>query len=223
MTMPRVHRPFGVPQRTLVAVQAGGSSLEFRSGGKKDEGWEAFASTVLVGKKETIKDICADTEAAAKLFGFRVDPSVSAAMLEGIDGPTGSFTAVVADENGAAQRLSFCALPDKVSRHNHPMSVHSITTLLLSTVPSKGDVHVVVAGVTEKAPAAPLASAIAKAFPLYSAKTNKGKPITEPVRKVLVSFHDESGDLLEQTSPALSAAAAVAGHRSIFAIQSCPH
>ena len=52
-------------------------------------GSEKFASTVLVGKKEKIKSICSDAEAAASIFGFAIDPAMVAAMLDSVDGPTG--------------------------------------------------------------------------------------------------------------------------------------
>ena len=52
-------------------------------------GAEKFESTVLVGKKEMIKSICSDAEAAASIFGFVIDPAMVTAMLDSVDGPTG--------------------------------------------------------------------------------------------------------------------------------------
>lgn len=65
---------------------------------------------------------------------------------------------------------SIISLPDKVSRNNHYMSPHQITELLPKVCPQKGHVQLYIVGIQLK-DAAPLAAAIARCFPLYTAKT----------------------------------------------------
>ena len=108
-----------------------------------------------------------------------------------------SATSFILSDTGEIQRLCLAVLPEKTSRHNHPMSVHTITNLLDACVPSTGNVHVVLAGVTTSTPPAPLAAAVARAFPLYSVKTNKGKPKDEPGRNIHITFADASGQTVQ--------------------------
>jgi hypothetical protein len=105
-----------------------------------------------------------------------------------------SATSFILGDTGETQRLCLAVLPEKTSRHNHRMSVHTITNLLDACLPSKGNVHVVLAGVSTSTPPAPLAAAVARAFPLYSVKTNKGKPKDEPGRNIHITFADASGE-----------------------------
>lgn len=71
-------------------------------------------------------------------------------------------------------RMCIVALKDTVSRNNHPMSLHAMTDLVRSNVVVGGGVsettHIVVL-VEEHQPVAPIAMALARAFPLFSRKT----------------------------------------------------
>ena len=163
----------------VVGLRAGSTTLSFGPPtGAAETKSNRVACTVLVGKKEAVAGLCANADAAAKLFGFKTDAAVTAAMLDSVDG-SGSATSFFLDGSGEPQRLCLAVLPDKTSRHNHPLSVHTITTLLDSCVPGSGNVHVVIAGVSASTSPAPLAAAVAKAFPLYSVKTQNGNPKEE--------------------------------------------
>ena len=194
-------RTQGAPFSAL-SLQAGATALEFSAPSAPSP------ATILVGKKAVLETVCGNAEVAERVFGCPVDAAMTKAMLVSIDGPSGSATSFVTSQ-GKTQRLSLAVLPDKTSRHNHPMSVHTLSALVKTCTPSKGDAHIVVAGVSAASPAAPLAAAVARAFPLYTAKTNAGRPPTEGCRTVSVSFVDDSGALLEDTH-ALRAAEAVA-------------
>jgi probable aminopeptidase NPEPL1 len=113
--------------------------------------------------------------------------SMIQAMLEsGIKGQSGTVSTLVQSSGSSnSNKLSICALPDKVSRNNHPMSLHTMTEQLRSEcggldVHAGGkDVHIFVLGVKESdsqsttttALPGAVASAVAKAFPQYSRKT----------------------------------------------------
>ena len=198
----RAVRPvLGYRQHThagVVGLRAGSTTLSFGApAAAATSGADKPACTVLIGKRDVVAGICSNAEAAAQLFGFKADAAVTAAMLDSVDG-SGSATSFVLDDSGEPQRLCLAVLPDKTSRHNHPLSVHTITTLLDSCVPSKGNVHVVLAGVSASTPPAPLAAAVAKAFPLYSLKTQNGNPKAESARDIHVSFVDASGTVMQE-------------------------
>jgi len=83
-------------------------------------------------------------------------------------------------------KMHLLGLKNKVTRHNHPLSLHSLTDMVRSNCVSGGGgggsssskkgrsvVHVLVC-VEEDYPLAPVAMAIARAFPLFSMKTKSG-------------------------------------------------
>mmetsp|Transcript_20427 Transcript_20427/g.23686 ORF Transcript_20427/g.23686 Transcript_20427/m.23686 type:complete len:582 (-) Transcript_20427:19-1764(-) len=79
----------------------------------------------------------------------------------------------VTDKTEKFAKFHLISLPETVSRHNHHMSPHVITDMLISKVSTKkpGKVKLYVAGV-EPGDVAPVAAAIARAFPLYNSKTS---------------------------------------------------
>lgn len=112
-------------------------------------------ATFLYGKKELLRKMAIEMDL--------VEESVVDAMLASSGASATTFLP------STGKTLTLYTLPDSVSRNNHPMSVHKITSTLKSAVPKKGTSWVRVCGVSH--PAA-MASAVAKALPLYDRKTD---------------------------------------------------
>lgn len=79
-------------------------------------------------------------------------------------------------------RMSLLGLKNKVSRHNHPLSLHALTDMVRSNCSNSSSnnkkgtnvvVHVLMC-VEDDYPIAPVAMAVARAFPLFSKKTKSG-------------------------------------------------
>eukprot|EP00542_Grammatophora_oceanica_P022032 CAMPEP_0194033306 /NCGR_PEP_ID=MMETSP0009_2-20130614/6054_1 /TAXON_ID=210454 /ORGANISM="Grammatophora oceanica, Strain CCMP 410" /LENGTH=447 /DNA_ID=CAMNT_0038673985 /DNA_START=11 /DNA_END=1354 /DNA_ORIENTATION=- len=83
------------------------------------------------------------------------------AMLSSISGSGSASTFLP-----SGKKLSLCVLPDEVSRQNHPLSIHKLSSLVGSACHQNTAVHV--GGVTHSAP---VAAAVARSFPLYDRKT----------------------------------------------------
>jgi leucyl aminopeptidase len=188
--------------QSLLGLRAGATNLSFRD--TRDQKI-ACPATIIVAKKQVLEQIVKDASTADVLFGFRTDVSVTAAMLQSVDG-SGSASSFFPGDGGKTHRLTMSILPEKTSRNNHPMSVHKITDLLLAAVPSKGNVHIIIAGVSKDTPAAPLAAAVSRAFPLLSMKTAKKD---DSPRHVRVTFVDAFGSAIQDPAVHLAAAEAV--------------
>ena len=113
-------------------------------------------ATFLFGKKELLRKMAVEMDL--------VEESIVDAMLASSGASATTFLP------SSGKTLTLFTLPDSVSRNNHPMSVHKITSALKSSVPKKGLTLVRVCGVSH--PAA-IASAVAKALPLYDRKTDQ--------------------------------------------------
>lgn len=103
--------------------------------------------------------------------------AVTKAMIQSLDVKTGggsssTLLAVEGDDDDGdddvVHRLVVAGLPSKLSRHNHPMAVHTLTKLVGGA--AKGDRSRLVV-LTDDFAIGPLALAIAKAFPLFSMKS----------------------------------------------------
>lgn len=162
-------------------------------------------TTVIVGKKSFLKE---NQSKLSQLVDVPVDEETVQAMVN-VASPGSSSTTYV-----KAKRLTLAAVADKVTRHNHPWSVHTITDLVSST--TKGSkVRLVFVGVS-KSHVGPLASAVAKAFPLYSRKTNGSKKGEEKEKEegddcntLNVSFLDEENNAVVDDPATLQAAVSV--------------
>lgn len=136
-------------------------------------------STIVVGRHSTLKQVIDRQDGYVSLFGFRPHPDILSSMHESISG-SGSVTShVVVPTVGPAaprppHRLSLCSVKNKVTRNNHPLSLHAMSDMVKSACPSKGVVHVIVC-VEDEFPLAPVSIAIARAFPLFSKKTSSKK------------------------------------------------
>ena len=113
-------------------------------------------ATFLFGHKPLLRKMALEMDL--------VEVSIVDAMLETSASSATTFLPTT------GKTLTLCTLPDSVSRNNHPMSVHKITSTLKSALPKKGTAWVRVCGVSH--PAA-IASAVAKALPLYDRKTGR--------------------------------------------------
>lgn len=115
------------------------------------------SAVVLVGKKAAI-------EGGLSKYAPSVDDSVLQAMLEAAkpgDNGASTSTFLPASDGGKATKFVLAVLPDKVSRHNSPISAHSITSLVRSEAGASGDVKVI-AAIEEDNNVGPVACAIAK-------------------------------------------------------------
>jgi probable aminopeptidase NPEPL1 len=151
-------------------------------------------ATVLVAKKYLLKKMVK--------ANHNLEDAVVDAML---DSGKSSTTFL---PNGTP--LSLCILPDKVTRNNHPLSVHKMITMVQSCVAKskQGTTTVVQVGGVEHP--GPIAAAIAKAFPLYSRKTKKkdDEDKEEPgASTVILSCLNEELQVLEDSSASAAAAA----------------
>lgn len=153
-------------------------------------------TTVVVGKKQVLEDMDLSTS-----LGLDIDNETLDAMMESIDGSGSASTFV------KSSRLLLCALPDSVTRNNHPMSVHKVTDFL-SSVP-KGNTRLVFCDAPPQYQGA-LASAVAKAFPLYSHKSSANG---QDERSIQVSFVDKEGTVNADEASLKAAQAVVEGVR----------
>jgi probable aminopeptidase NPEPL1 len=160
-----------------------------------------YSFTFIIGKK-------VDILVPPELVGVIVDSAIFKSMVDSIDGSSGSTTTFTSPSH----RLCVCVLPDTVSRNNHPMSIHTITKLIQSASPSQGNIRVMFTGLDASTRTAPLASAVAKAFPIYSAKTScvddDASASVLPL-DVHVVFYDENGNPIGTDFESVSAAAAI--------------
>lgn len=159
---------------------------------------ENYNSTVIIGKAGSMKDILPKL---LEPIGLKnLESPIYDSMIEDIDSKTGGeSTTMIKLGDSSTHKIILGSIPPTVSRNNHPMSVHSITKLVGS---AKGNSRVVV--LTDDFPIGPLASSIAKAFPLFSRKSGDGSE-----RKIDVAFCNSDG-IFVNDSQQLKAAESVA-------------
>lgn len=200
----------GHPVGFSTALSASSVNLSFGSAIKSAD---EYASTLIIGKPDSIKELGLDLLDPLGLNNL--EAPIFNAMLDGIDEKKGgsSTTMVKLDKDDAVHKVSIGGLPSKVSRHNHPMSVHALTKLAGTT---KGDSRIVI--LTDDFSVGPLASSVAKAFPVFSMKTGKKK--TE--RKIDVAFCKSDGSFVDDEQQ-LKAAQSVASGVQLAARLSDSH
>ncbi|KAL9179331.1 hypothetical protein ACHAXT_008621 [Thalassiosira profunda] len=189
-------------------------------------------STLVVGRNSALKSIVDNPDAYVSLFGFRPHPEILSKMHESLHGNAASTSHVLVPTVGPAaprppHRMSLVSLKNKVSRNNHPLSLHALSDMVRSNCPSKGTVRVVVC-VEDEFPVAPVAAALARAFPLFSKKTSahgkkKAKEEEDDAKEkeeeedkerlVHVTFLDSSGKVLKKDAEMQAAEAAAEGVR----------
>ena len=135
-------------------------------------------------------------------------------MVQALDEKTGggsssTLLALTADDNDKenVHRLVVAGLPSKVSRHNHPMAVHTLTRMVGTA--AKGE-HSRLVVLTDDFPIGPLALAIAKAFPLFSKKTTttNGK-----AKNLHITFVQSDGSVVKDSAALYAAQVAAKGVR----------
>ena len=160
-------------------------------------------STVVIAKKAYLKQ---HQDAWAEWLGVSVDATTMETMIQDTAASSSTTTLI------HGKRFTVAALPDKVTRNNHEFSVHTVTDLVSSTTAKGQNVRLVFAGVANTN-VGPLASAVAKAFSLYSQKTKaedddqKGE---DTQRTVNVSFLETNSSTVILAPAALQAASVVA-------------
>jgi len=135
-------------------LQATTSEISFDASSVEDNP----KAIVMIGKKHVLKEMALQIESPNNFDEVVID-----AMLE-----TGSTSTTFLP---SGTKISLCQLPDTISRNNHPLSVHKITQFVASSCAKNGTTHIKVGGVDYPGP---IASAVAKSFPLYNRKTDTG-------------------------------------------------
>eukprot|EP00986_Skeletonema_menzelii_P012922 scaffold7298_cov150-Skeletonema_menzelii.AAC.22 len=172
---------------------------------------EKATSTLVIGRHSTLKSLIEQQDSYVSLFGFRPHPDILSSMHESISGNQATTSHVIVPTVGPAiprppHRLTLCSLQNKVTRHNHPLSLHSMTDLVKSSVKGKGPVRIMVC-VEDEYPLGPIAGAIGRAFPLFNKKTKSKKTESdagedgdnddEEERMIHVTFLDSKGRVVK--------------------------
>ena len=199
------------PQSSVVAAPKRGFSSTtplFAASLSFGSTWEdaaTYNSTTVIGKKESVEQLLPDL---MEPLGFEniIEEPILDAMIGSLDAKTGgSSTTMVSlqgEEGNVVHKVSVAGLPTQVSRHNHPMSVHKLTKL--AKAGTKGNTRIVV--LTDDSAVGPLASAIAKAFPLFSKKSKKPND-----RNINVVFCKSDGSLVDDETQIKAAQAVASG------------
>ena len=168
-----------------------------------------YDATMVIGKKASLEALL--PKLLNELGVTTVAKAAVDAMIDAIDEKTGggpSSTLVVTGEGAdkaAAHHLQVAGLPSKLSRHNHPMAVHTLTSLACKAVP-KGSARSRLVVLTDDFSVGPLGMAVAKAFPLFSMKT--GGAAETPPKELHIGFYSASGNFV--TDPNMLQAAKIA-------------
>lgn len=175
-----------------------------------------FNPVVIIGLAKNL--IRVNYDLIRTKFGSRINEEVYSAALASVQSSSDSCPLYL---NSA----TIYPLPTKCSRHNAPSRAHAITKCVRSTT-SGTDEYIVI--VCERNDVFPAASAVARAFPLYSRKTNqsnsnsvdnqgvdkKSTPYTVTVEFILVGnattpLSAEECKMLEQAAESIRTAARI--------------
>ena len=198
---------------------------------------DVATSTIVIGRHSALKTLLDRTDSYVSLFGFRPHPEILSSMHLSLSKSSNaaSTSHVIVPTVGPStprppHRMCLVGLKDKVTRNNHPMSLHALTDLVRSTASEKDVVHVVVC-VEEKHPVAPIAIALARAFPLFTRKTVNAKKENDLLvdvderddegsdgssssrRSIHVTFVDSDGKVIRDDAQIRAADAAAQGVR----------
>jgi probable aminopeptidase NPEPL1 len=180
---------------------------------------QEYNATVIVGKKEALGRLLTtagkedDGDFFSSKLNLQVPKSIMETMLDSINVKTGGTASTYTTTNTntdtnhqVVQKLLLCGLPTKISRNNHPMAVHTLATMVGNATPEKGTTRIIVLTDDSESTVGPLASAIAKAFPLFTMKTSKTPP---KERHVKVVFYSPTSGNIITNEVSLKAAQAV--------------
>jgi len=186
------------------------TKISFTDSSSNGDDTANVACTMVIGKKKDLQALPLST----KIPGLSEE--TAQALLDSIDGPSGSASTFV-----GRHKVVLACIPPKVTRNNHPWSVHTITELVAGgLLPAKGQTSRLVFvgddGATEYPGA--LASAVAKAFPVFSRKTSSpkkddddddsGDAATKNDRVIQIAFWKSNGDAVSVDERAARAALA---------------
>lgn len=173
-----------------------------------------FATTMVVGKKATMERLLPQVlESLTDLPQELVSPAVVTALVKSLDEKTGGGPATTLLAN--AHKLIIAGLPSQLSRHNHPMGVHTLTKAVTVLKGETSQARLLV--LTDDFAIAPLALAIGKAFPVFSMKTSSGSrsgaaaAAATKERELHVAFVSSNGTMVEDPIQLQAASAAVKG------------
>ena len=136
-------------------------------------------STIVIGRHSTLKTLIEQQDSYVSYFGFRPHPDILSSMHKSITGNQATSSLVIVPTVGPAiprppHKLTLCSLQNKVTRNNHPLSVHSMSDMIkssCSSVKTSGNTVRIMVCVEDEYPLGPVAAAIGRAFPLFSKKT----------------------------------------------------
>ena len=150
----------------------------------------AFDSTMIIGKKASVEALASKILESLRL---EVHSTILKSMIASLDDKTGGGPSVtlLLSAGDKVHKLQVAGLPSTVSRHNHPMAVHSLTSLASKAV--SGDLSRLII-LTDDFAVAPLGLAVAKAFPLFSLKTSGATQATQ--KHLHVCFCGSDGSLV---------------------------
>ena len=128
-------------------------------------------------------------------------------LAGGSNGAISSFVVVPTVGPAAPRpphRMSLLGLKNTVTRHNHPLSLHSLTDMVRSNCSNNSSsskkgggssnvVHIIMC-LEDDYPVAPVAMAIARAFPLFSKKTKSSSGKKKATAKVISNAQTDAGD-----------------------------
>lgn len=225
-----------------------GATLNFVSDLKRNDDDVAFDATVILGRRSSVSrllrggtSLSSDDAASsssssflADVLGIDVPDVVLNAMVDGIDEKKGGSAAGYAVVGSDAHRLALCCPPtyegtrrsSSRGRNFHPLATHAVPALLRKSCARKGATRVVVVLPDDDENedralfVAPVASAVAKAFPLYDRRTAsassdgdgdvKRRPRTNKQRVDVVFCNSRGRDGVVDDPVRLRAARAVA-------------
>lgn len=169
-----------------------------------------FNSTVIIGKKCSIEQL---VPTILDPLGLSMTPkAVVDAMINSLDSGSGGSSAsqfVPLGDSDLVHSLSLASLPNQVNRNDHPMSVHTLTKM--ASLAGKSKTRLVV--LSDDFSVGPLASAIAKAFPLFSKKSQKSSSGNSSEKQVHVVFVGKNGDVVNDDEQLKAAEVVTAGVR----------
>lgn len=192
-------------------------------------------STIVIGRHSTLKTLIDQQDSYVSYFGFRPHPDILSSMHQSISGNQATSSHVIVPTVGPAiprppHRLTLCSLQNKVTRNNHPLSVHSMSDMIkssCSSIKTSGNSVRIMVCVEDEYPLGPVAAAIGRAFPLFSKKTKsltkgddddnnnaeESSSDDEEERMIHVTFLDSKGKVVKNEVEIAAAKEAAEGVR----------
>jgi hypothetical protein len=158
------------------------------------ENWSK--ATILICKRSTVQQLFQEgSELIFEMLGLSVSPKMLQAMKQDVGNSKNlsvSIASTYVDHPHQPHRWTVVAVPDVVSRSNHPWSVHAITDAVksaLGSTSSTGNTRVVFCGTDVVERMGSLAAAIARAFNVYSRKSNKSLSNDSSSKSAIPTVH----------------------------------